>query len=48
MSKIKKSVTISKPVSEMLSDIANKLEITENAVISVAVIEYYNKIKSSL
>lgn len=48
MSKIKKSVTISKDTCEMISQIAKKLEITENSVISMAVLEYYNKIRSSL
>ena len=48
MSKTKKSVTLSKDVAEMLSQIAKKLEITENSVISVALLEYYNKIKCSL
>ena len=48
MSKLKKSVTISKDVCEMVSQIAKKLEITENSVISVAIIEYYNKIKNVL
>lgn len=48
MSKIKKSITLSKDVYEMLSQISKKLEITENSVISVALIEYYNKIRSSL
>ena len=45
---IKKSVTMSKDVADILSQIAKKLEITENSVISVALLEYYNKIKSSL
>lgn len=48
MSKIKKSVTINKDTCEMISQIAKKLEITENSVISMAVLEYYNKIRSSL
>lgn len=48
MSKTKKSITLSKNVSEMLSQIAKNLEITENAVISIAILEYYNKIKNSL
>lgn len=48
MSKTKKSITLSKDISEMLSQIAKKLEITENSVISVALLEYYNKVKSSL
>ena len=48
MNKIKKSVTISKEVYEMLSKIAKKLDITENSVISVALLEYYNKVKDVL
>lgn len=48
MSKIKKSITLSKDVYEMLSQISKKLEITENAVISIAILEYHNKIKNSL
>ena len=48
MGKKKKSITLSKDVAEMLSQIAKKLEITENSVISVALLEYYNKVKSSL
>ena len=48
MNKIKKSITLSKEVYEMLSKISKKLEITENSVISVALLEYYNKVRSSL
>ena len=48
MSKVKKSITISKDTAEMLSQIAKKLEITENSVVSIAILEYYNKVKSSL
>lgn len=48
MSKTKKSITLSKDIAQMLSQIAKKLEITENSVISVALLEYYNKIKNSL
>lgn len=48
MNKIKKSITFGKVVNEMLSEISKKLDITENAVISVALLEYYNKIKNSL
>lgn len=48
MDKTKKSVTLSKDIYKMLSQISKKLEITENAVISVALLEYYNKIRTSL
>lgn len=48
MSKTKKSITLSKDIADMLSQIAKKLEITENSVISIAILEYYNKIRSSL
>lgn len=48
MGKKKKSITLSKDVAEMLSQIAKKLEITENSVISVALLEYYNKIRSAI
>lgn len=48
MSKKKKSITLNDEISEILSQIATKLGITENSVISVALIEYYNKIKNSL
>lgn len=48
MSKIKKSITLSKDVYEMLSQISKKLEITENSVISIAILEYYNKVRGAL
>lgn len=48
MSKTKKSITLSKDIADMLSQIAKKLEITENSVISIAILEYYNKIRGSL
>lgn len=48
MNKTKKSITLSKDVAEMLSQIAKKLEITENSVISVAILEYYNKVRGAL
>lgn len=48
MSKIKKSVTISKDIADKLSQISKKLEITENSIISIAILEYYNKVRSSL
>ena len=48
MSKTKKSITLSKDTADMLAQIAKKLEITENAVISIAILEYYTKIKNSL
>lgn len=48
MSKTKKSITLSKDITDMLSQIAKKLEITENSVISIAILEYYNKIRGSL
>lgn len=48
MDKVKKSVTMNKEVLKMLSQLSNKLGITENSVISVALFEYYNKVRSSL
>lgn len=48
MSKIKKSVTISKDIADKLSQISKKLEITENSIVSIAILEYYNKVRSSL
>lgn len=48
MGKIKKSVTLGTEISEMLSKMAKKLDITENSVISVALLEYYNKVKELL
>ncbi len=48
MSKTKKSITLSKDTADMLAQIAKKLEITENSVISIAILEYYNKVRSSL
>lgn len=48
MSKTKKSITLSKDIAQMLSQIAKKLEITENYVISIALLEYYNKVRSSI
>jgi len=48
MNKKKKSITLNNEIAEMLFQIATKLGITENAVISVALLEYYNKIRKSL
>ena len=48
MGKTKKSITLSKDIAEMLSQIAKKLEITENSVISIAILEYYNKVRSAI
>ena len=48
MDKIKKSITLTKPIAQMLVALSNTLGITENAVISVALLEHYNKVKNSL
>lgn len=43
MQKIKKSVTLSNEIMNMIKQLCDILQITENSVISVAIFEYYNK-----
>lgn len=45
---VRKTIIVNDNVAEMLSQIAKKLEITENSVISVAILEYYNKVRGAL
>lgn len=43
MQKVKKSITISKEVMNMIKQISDILQLTENSIISIAVFEYYRK-----
>lgn len=48
MNKIKKSITLSKDINELLNLLTKKLNLTESAIINIALLEYYNKLYNIL
>lgn len=46
--KVKKSITVSKKIDDMIKELSEMLQVNENAVISIAMLEYYTKVGKNI